>query len=46
MPTVGTGKTKKKFSYNKKGKAEAKAYAKTIKKKVKTKKKPAKSYTV
>jgi hypothetical protein len=34
MPTVGTGKKKKKFPYTKKGKQAAAAYAKKTRKKV------------
>ena len=37
MPTVGTGKKKKRFSYSEAGKKKAKAYAKKTGKKVKRK---------
>ena len=37
MPTVGTGKKKKKFAYTEAGKKKATAYAKKIGKKVKKK---------
>ena len=37
MPTVGTGKTKKKFAYTEAGKKKAKVYAKKTGKKVKKK---------
>ena len=38
MPTVGSGKKKKKFKYDKMGKKAAKKYAKKISKKVKKRK--------
>ena len=38
MPTVGTGKKKKKFAYTKAGKRKAKEYAKKTGKKLKKKK--------